>query len=212
MPAIVLMDNDAALKLARYDLLDLALSALNSEPAGVRVLHTARYTLLPTNAPLRHCKDAASAERLGTFLGQVQIVDEAAVNTAWLDALLEIPGIDPGEAILFAYAAGEPEAVIVTGDKRAMRALFAASEAADVVAALTGRVLCIETLLAGMVEQDFALTQTRVRANDGVDKALTAIFGVVAPTALASVREGLDSYQNALRAETGALLRVSVSD
>lgn len=212
MPAIVLMDNDAALKLARYDLLDSALSTLKCAPTDVRVLHTARYTLLPTKAPLRYCKDPASADRLSAFLKQAQTADQAAVNSEWLDVLLAIPGIDPGEAILFAYGAGEPEAVIVTGDKRAIRALCAAPEATEVAAALAGRVLCIETLFAGLVGQDFAATQTRVRKNGEVDKALTAIFGVAAPATRASVLEGLDSYQNALRAQTGAVLRDSVPD
>lgn len=212
MAGLVLMDNDAALKLARYDLLDQALLTMGCTPGEVRVLHTASYALLPAKAPLRHCKDEASADRLRAFLRQVGAVDQAAVNTEWLDALVEIPGIDPGEALLFALAATQPDAIIVTGDKRAMRALCAAPEASGIVAALAGRVLCMETLFRGLVEQEFALTQQRVRANGEIDKALAAIFGVTNPAPLDSVQQGLDSYEGALRAETGTLLKTSVAN
>lgn len=213
MRRLVLMDNDAVLKLARYGLLGEALLALKCTPTQVRVLPTAHYTLLPAKQPLRHCKDSASAHRLGEFLGQAGKVDTSAADPALIDALVAIPGIDPGEAMLFALAAAQADTIIVTGDKRAVQALCAAPEAAGAVGALSGRVICMETLFRGLAEHDFASTQSRVRGNGEVDKALTAIFGVAAPATLESVRQGIDSYEGALRAKTGALLRTaSIAD
>ena len=205
MARLVLLDNDAALKLARYDLLDLALAALGCSRADVRVLPTARYKLLPAKNRLLYCKDEASADRFAGFLDQVQSIDTSRADPS-IDTLVAVPGIDTGEAHLFALAAKEPAAIVVTGDKRGLRALSGEPDVGMVATALAGRVICAETLFRMMAGQDFRLTQTRVRAQSDVDKALASIFGISTAASRDSVTTGLESYERALRAETGTLL------
>ena len=200
------IDNDALLKLAQYGLLEEALRSLNCAQRDVRVLPTASYSLMPQKDRLRRCKDEASAARLETFLASVGQLDAGLVDATLLDELIALPGVDVGEAQLFAAAAAQSEVLIVTGDKRALAALCSAPTVANAVTALSGRIVALEIVFAMLTDGDFAVTQSRVRAKPEVDKALTAIFGVSVPASLDSVREGLHSYVGHLRANTGDLL------
>ncbi len=207
----IFIDNDALLKLAQYGLLEEALRSLNCTPGDVRVLPTARYSLIPQKDRLRRCKDEASAGRLEAFLMSVGVLDPSAVDAMLMDELIALPGVDVGEAQLFAAAATQSAALIVTGDKRALAALCSAPTVANAVTALSGRIVAVEMVFAMLTDGDFSITQSRVRAKPEVDKALTAIFGASAPASLDSVREGLRSYQGHLRTITGDLLYQYVS-
>ncbi len=211
MGRLVFMDNDALLKLAQYGLLEEALRSINCTQSDVRVLPTARYSLLPQRGRLRRCKDEASATRLEAFLANVGQLDIGSASATLLDELIALPGVDVGEAQLFAAAAAQPEVLVLTGDKRALAALCSAPNVADAVTALSGRVVAVETVFAMLTDGDFSVTQSRVRAKPEVDKTLTTIFGVSVAASLESVREGLRSYQGHLRASTGDLLYQYIS-
>ena len=211
MGHLLYIDNDALLKLARYGLLKEALVSLGCTESDVRVLPTARYSLMPHKDRLRRCKDEASAQRLANFLAAAGQLDLGSVDAAQLDELVASPGIDAGEAQLFAAAATQSDARIITGDKRALAALCSTPALASAVTALAGRIVAVETVFAMLTDADFSITQSRVRANPDVDKALTAIFGVSVSATLESVRAGLYSYESHLRATTGDLLYQYVS-
>lgn len=203
------IDNDALLKLASYDLLDVAIVMFDIQPGDIQVLATAKYALLPAKERLRRCKTEECAARLESFLSKVTKLSAGDADDGALDALAGRPGIDAGEAMMFAVAASKPDSFLITGDKRALEALHIGQELERVRAVLAGRVLSLELLLSFMVEGDFAQVQARVRSQPGVDKALTNVFGVSAPASLESVRAALDSYVAHLRCITGALLHPS---
>lgn len=203
------IDNDALLKLASYDLLDIAIVMFDIQPEGIQVLATAKYALLPAKDRLRRCKTEECAARLESFLSRVKKLSVDDADDATLDALAERPGIDAGEAIMLAVAASKSDSFIITGDKRAVEALHIGQGLDGVREALAGRILSLELLLSFMVEGDFAQVQARVRSQPDVDKALTNVFGVSAPASLESVRAALDSYVAHLRRLTGALLHPS---
>lgn len=71
--------------------------------------------------------------------------------------LAAVPGIDDGEAVIFAALVEDRTLALATGDKVSLRALCAAPELRDVRDALAGRVLCLETLLHGLVMRHGAL-------------------------------------------------------
>lgn len=206
---ILFIDNDALLKLANYDLLDTALVMFNIRPEDTYILATAQYVLLPAKDRLRRCKTEQCAARLESFLPRVTKLRADDADAATLDALAERPGIDAGEAVMFAVAALQSDSFIITGDKRAIEALQTGQGQEGVREALAGRILSIELLFSFMVEGDFTQVQARVRSQPGVDMALTHIFGVSAPASLESVRAGLDSYVAHLRRLTGTLLHPS---
>ena len=203
---LTLIDNDALLKLARYGLLEQALQSLGVGYSDVRVLATAKYVLLPAGNRLRRCKDEGTATRLEEFLSKVGQVDVAQADSNAIDTLAAQPNIDAGEALLFAIAASTPDARLITGDKRALAALSSAEEVTHMCVALTGRVITLEVLFALFIKTDFATTQTSVRANADVDKALTMAFGVSSPASHQSACEALASYISHLKQAIGDLL------
>jgi hypothetical protein len=203
------LDNDALLKLVNYDLLETALTMFSILPEDIHVLATAKYALLPAKDRLRYCSNQESANRLEAFLSKATKLTVEGVDSEMLDALVAQPGIDPGEALMLAIAASNPESHVITGDKRALAALHAGKHLVHVHAALAGRVLSLELLFLFLVEGDFARVQTCVRNQPGVDRALTNVFGVSAPASPESVRGALNSYVEHLRRLTGALLHPS---
>ena len=203
------IDNDALLKLASYDLFDTALGIFGIRPADAHVLATAKYVLLPAKDRLRRCKTEQCASRLESFLSRAIKLGADDAVTATLDALVERPGVDAGEAIMLAAAASKPDSFVITGDKRALEALQVGQGLDDVREALAGRVLSLELLFSFMIVSDFAQVQARVRGKPGVDKALTNAFGVSTPASLESVSDALDSYVAHLRRQTGTLLHPS---
>lgn len=206
MPRRVLLDNDAMLKLSQYGLLDSALAVLGTDVEAVRVLNTARYSLLPTNNRLKRCKDEAAANRLEAFLEKATPINTDNLDADTLDALTSFQGIDPGEAVLFAAASSDTNALLVTGDKRAIAALSSNYGLSQITSKLEGRIYSLEAIVALLVKKDFELTQHFVRQQPQVDKALTNIFGVSSAASFISVEEGLRSYIQHMRNSTGLLL------
>src|SRR5262245_40430407 len=66
----------------------------------------------------------------------------------WLEKLIPIEGIDVGEAQLFA-AAAEGSLFVVSGDKRALRAL---KDVEGFASALAGRIVVLEAILLGLCD------------------------------------------------------------
>ncbi|MBI5545493.1 MAG: hypothetical protein HY901_16530 [Deltaproteobacteria bacterium] len=193
------LDNDAALKLAALDLLDEALEVLGATREEVFILASAPFAIL--KGKKRPPEPVAS--RLDTFFGQVGRA--GGPNADDLKALQSTPGIDAGEAILFSLTAAEPGSILLTGDKRSLRAL-AGAEAHEVLRrSIAGRVICFEQILNRIVRhQGFGAVIGKLVAAISWDKSLAAILGST-PTSH-SVDEGLASYIRSLRDETGALL------
>ncbi|MFB9128618.1 hypothetical protein E2553_24615 [Paraburkholderia dipogonis] len=199
---MILLDNDVLLKLASYDLIDEALKALDVQRGQVSVLSTAKYSLLPAKNRLQRCKDEETANRLEAFLKTCPVVSQDAIAPELLDELTNIQSLDSGEAVLFAFAASNRDAVVVTGDKRAISALMNARVAED----LQGRVMALESLFEVMTAEEVEPVQAKVRAKPAVDKTLSNVFGKSYAASAGSVREGLASYINHMKGQTGGLL------
>lgn len=204
----LLIDNDALLKLARYGLLDQALTLFKCNPTDVSVLPAAKYRLLPAKNRLRFCQDEESATRLEAFFEISNLLDAGLANPDLLDVLNAVPNIDAGEALLFAVAANNRNTLVITGDKRSLEALCSYDSVADVSKALAGRVVSLEVLFSMLAEYQFTLIQERVRAKPDVDTTLKIVFGVTFPADCESVKKGFASYISDLRSKTGTLLYV----
>nr|MDZ8061869.1 hypothetical protein [Nostoc sp. EkiNYC01] len=209
MCRLILIDNDALLKLSRYGLLDEAVALFGCLPTNVRVLATAKYSLFPAKNRLRFCKDEESAARLEAFLKTSKPLDAELADPDLLDALNAVQNIDAGEALLLAVGAIDKDTLVITGDKRSLTALCTNNSVAQVSSALEGRVVSMELLFSYLIEHQFVYIQECVRSKPDVDIALKIVFGVTTPAAFESVQEGLASYIRHLRAMTGTLLYVS---
>ena len=206
MNQLILIDNDALLKLARYGLLDEAVELFGCTPNDVRVLATAKYSLLPAKDRLRLCKDEESTVRVEDFLKTSTPIDATLAAPEFLDRLNAVQNIDAGESLLLAVGATDMNTLVITGDKRCLAALCSDDSVAQVSSALAGRVVSMEVLFSYLVENQFVYIQECVRSKPDVDKALSIAFGVSTPADLNSVREGLNSYIKRLRKVTEDLL------
>ena len=206
MGRLLLIDNDALLKLTRYGLLDKVVALFDCKIADVRVLATAKYVLLPTKNRLLFCEDEESYSRLESSLKTAKPLDARLADPELLDAISAVQNIDAGEALLLAVGATATGAFVITGDKRSLAALCSHESVAHLANALAGRVVSMEVLFLYLVEDQFIYVQECVRSKPNVDKALNIAFGVTIPATYESAQEALASYINHLRAVTGNLL------
>ena len=207
---ICLADNDIILKLACCDLLTETLTALEATTADVYVLGSAVHKLLSPNNPARAKVRPGEPEyaRLNAFFRTVRIIQahpSPEESAAFNDALK----IDPGEAILFAATGAYPDAIVATGDKQSLAALSNAQSeiCAKVRERMAGRVICFEQTILRVIDGiGFELVLERVVPARHCDIALRAVFGSGLEATEGGVREGLQSYIDALRKQTGSLL------
>ncbi len=118
---------------------------------------------------------------------------------AWLDKLTPVQAIDPGEALIFA-AAAETAAMVLSGDKRALRALRDVDGFTD---ALKGRIVVLEAILLALCDQ-LGLEEVRRRVEPivAMDKVIQICFSTDNPNPPAA----LSSYFDSLCAELDPLI------
>ena len=113
--------------------------------------------------------------------------------------------LDAGEVELFAACLADPDAMIISGDKRAMQAL-ATNCSPDVVTRLRGRVVCLEQLMVMIARRTSCATVIQgVLTHRELDSTVRAIIG---PQGCSDdqFHEGMKSYIENLRALTSMLL------
>ncbi len=112
-------------------------------------------------------------------------------NNAWLEKLVPIETIDPGEAQLFAVAA-QLEIMVMTGDKRALVAL---KNIAGFPAALKGRIVTLEAALICLCNH-FGQVEIRQRLQPAMEK--DKVIGICFSNPKSDILECLRSYHNDL--------------
>ena len=114
----LLADNDVLLSAAHWGLLDQVPTMVGATWSEVAVL-----TSLPPRtkkADPKLFKDPAVAAALAPYLARCAPLPDPEVSL--IARLQGRQDIDVGEQVLFAAAGNAPEAFVVTGDKRAIRA------------------------------------------------------------------------------------------
>ena len=114
----LLVDSDAFCKLGASDLLREAAACLDAKLQECGRLPALPYML--RRGGLRRTYGTAVCERLIPLAESMPPVQQAP--NPWLDQLVPIPAIDPGEAILLATAA-DLQLPVLAGDMRSLRAL-----------------------------------------------------------------------------------------
>jgi hypothetical protein len=138
----------------------------------------------------------AESDRLCALAEGIAIVPEA--SPSWLDVFAGVPEIDPGEAQIYALAA-ERGLMVLTGDKRALRALASVT---DVHSKLGGKIVTIEAALLGLVGKlPESELRTRGKTLASHDEMAKAVFKSEA----SSLGEALDSYLRHVETETKPL-------
>lgn len=138
----LLVDTDAFCKLAVCGLLKDAVRLL-----GVSWRECGRLPALPYMLRSGRLRKKYRNENCELMLPVAESISPVpAPGDAWLEKLVQIESIDPGEAQLFA-AAAQFEIVVMTGDKRALAAL---KNIAGFPTALEGRIVTLEAALIAL--------------------------------------------------------------
>ena len=193
---IVLADNDIILKLAQCDLLDVLPDILELEEGSkFFITFAAKYQLLPKNPvkALNKCGNEEALARLTGFLDTTQTLP--AINDIALLAQLEdIDGIDGGEKFLFAAAVETKNSILITGDKRALKALLEHQDQLPTVfLVLQNSVVTFESaILLAMQKFGFAIVKQKLLGSPKPDGMLKLVLR--SETGEADFVEGLCSF------------------
>jgi hypothetical protein len=138
----LLIDTDAFCMLAAGRLLDAAVRLFGADLSGCARLPALPHML--RKGRLRKKYGDQISDHLIPIADSIPVIDQPEAQ--WLDRLTLVQDIDPGEAQLFALAA-EKRLAVITGDKRALRALKDVPGFAD---ALAGRIVVLEAILIAL--------------------------------------------------------------
>lgn len=191
----LLVDTDAFCKLGVAGFLQDAVSIFRAE-----LQECGRLPALPYMLRKGRLRERYGREACDTLipLAEAMSVIRQPSNT-WLDKLTHINAIDPGDAQIFA-AAAESGLIVVSGDKRALRALKDVDDFAD---ALSGRIVVLEAVLLALCDQ---LGDEEVRRHLAPLAALDTVVKVCFSDGNQDPREALFSYYRALVADVGPLV------
>jgi hypothetical protein len=141
----LLVDSDAFCKLGAAGFLQEAARIFEAD-----LRECGRLVALPhmlRKGRLRKLFGAEACDALICLAHAMPVLHQPSLT--WLDKLTRIEAIDPGEAQIFA-AAAECGITVISGDKRALRALKAVEAFAE---ALAGRIVVLEAALLALCEQ-----------------------------------------------------------
>ena len=167
---LLLIDNDIFGKLGAAHLFLDAVAALGAFYDQCRRTPELPYML--RRGSFREHLGPDFAKCLGPLANSIGPITEP--STDWLDPLTKVPGIDPGEAMLFAAAAEDDQqrSLILTGDKRAVVALKDVVPHRD---RLKGRIVTLEAILIHLLDE---LSEERLRHDLGPVRHLDGMLRV----------------------------------
>lgn len=146
---------------------------------------------------LRNLYGAEACDALIRVADAMPVVHQPSVT--WLDKLTPVDTIDPGEAQIFA-AAAELGLIVVSADKRALRAVKNVQGFAD---ALAGRIAVLEAVLLALCDQlGHEEVRQKIAPLAALDKVLKVCFSHGNPDPGAT----LLSYHRTLEADVEPLV------
>ena len=191
----LLVDTDAFCKLGVAALLEDAAGVFGARLTECGRLAALPYMLRKGNLVRRYGRDTCNA-----LLSHAEAMPiHPTPGATALEPLTQKETIDPGEAQLFA-AAAEFRCTIITGDKRAVRAL---KHVTELHAQLAGRIVTLEAVLLELCEQ---LGLESLRERTGPLTTHDKTVGVCFPPGSSDPRDGLRSYHESLAGEVRPLV------
>jgi hypothetical protein len=207
MADCVLMDNDVILKTCCYGVVDEVIDCLARRAWTIKVLGVAKYVLGRAITKRKNIADRESAtHRLAYLLSRVALIepsDEELLLAAGFEETAQSLGVelDGGESQLLAVLIRRSAGLLLTGDKRAIRAIEPVLETSGGREQVTRRVACLEQLVMSLVGSHGAEAIHRCVCREAaVDKSLSSCFACASGVCNGqSILEGLGSYIRDLR-------------
>lgn len=208
MADYVLMDNDIALKACCYDVVDHVIACVAGTTRTLSVLGVVRFVLRGVIARGHNISNQDRAtNRLAHLLAHTELIepnkDELALAAKFEETAQSLGvDLDIGESQLLAVLIQRSASLLLTGDKRAVRAIGPVVNAHGYSEKLERRVACLEQLaMALIVRYGAEPIHTLVCAEEAIDKTLAICF------ACASGNRQADSITRALASYIGDLRR-----
>lgn len=199
----LLADNDVLLKAAHWGMLDYIPTCTGIAWPATSVLESLRFRTSRRDPKLFRHPDIADALKARLDLTAPMPVPDPSV-VARLQGIIDL---DAGEIALIAAVLPCPDALLMTGDKRALAAL-AQSGMEDLNAHLQGRVVCLEHLLHHVLEiAGVARLAELVSPYPDLDTAARCVLPGRGRPDERDVREGLASYLRDLECRTKGMVR-----
>lgn len=176
----LLLDNDALCKLGLGGVLKEAAALF-----GAKLSDCGRLPALPYMLKKGRMNITLGPDAVNILVPLVESISEVPTSgDAWLDRLVPLPDVDPGEAQLLALAAGS-SVPLISGDKRALAAVKGIPELAT---ALRGHIAPVEAVLFALCDKIGAeALRGKMRSVTALDKMMAVVFS-----------PGNDSVQGAL--------------
>jgi hypothetical protein len=182
--------------------------------SNVGVLGVARFVAGKHLERRGEINDRAGARRrFADYVRRVTILEPTDEELA-LASIFEEAGarlgleLDVGESQLYAIAIVRATPLVLTGDKRAIVGAESLQQEMSQIAALRGRIACLEQALMGIIQRiGVPATRVKICAEPRVDRSLTICFECHSPDDRLSFNaDGLASYVRSLRAQASTLL------
>ena len=210
----VLVDNDVALKACCYDAIEELLECLGGESRSVCVLGVAKYVLFNAIAKGGVENKVRAADRLSRFLGDVTALepgeDELGLAAELEEAALRANcgTLDVGESQLLAMLIRRGATLLITGDKRAIKAMEQVVVSHGYEENAASRIACLEqTMLSLLIRFGPDSLHSRVCSEASIDKALAICFKCVSGVyTLEAISDSLLSYIRDLRKSAPVIL------
>jgi hypothetical protein len=188
----LLVDVDALAKLAHWKILEELPDFTGVPLSQCATLTSARFraqrAVKKPDGRVFHSTEAATV----ALRAMDSMTGPLSPETEHLPILQGVAGIDAGEAVLLS-AVSAHSARLLTGDKRAMKALAGLDSTQR--APFAGKIVLIEqVLLAGLTRRGIEWLRERVCPYKQIDKAIGNAMGSRCDAPQDSVREGLESY------------------
>jgi len=199
---LLLIDTDMLVLLGGSGTLADVISSLGFAINQCRRLAAATHQLQRGRA----FKDAFQASVLQAALRTAQTIaplSEATTDPGVLDALAQVSDIDPGEAGLLAMLSEHSGCYLSTGDKRALVALATRKEVAEVRRRVSGRVICLESVLRLLVVRNGASAMAHAFQPLRTHRTIAILLSDPQTSSQEVCLQGIDSYLNALLQQTG---------
>ena len=209
-----LVDNDIVFKGAGYGLLPDLLATVSSQEDPVGVLGAARFVVSKKiqKATVNKGRDAALAN-LEEFLRRALAIEPTEVEQTIaaeleLAALSSGVSLDSGESQLCAVLIERMVPWLLTGDKRAIRAMEQLLNSNARLGAITGKVKSLEQLVLAAIPDEAKASSVRKKicAEAHIDKTLAICFSCSSAAAASDCAKGLESYIGDVRKQAARVL------
>lgn len=202
----LLIDVDALCKCAHWDVLDTLPDTLGFDWHNSSTLTSLKFRATKSQSTpdgkLFHSSTAAFVA--SSTINKMQSTLDPDIEV--LSEIESMAGIDPGEAVLFSAAAKSEDFLVLTGDKRALRALSLAPNSPN-VRKLHHKFLCIEMLILRLLDlHGLEWVRNKFCPSKDIDKAVIVILGSRCDATEISVRDGLAAYINELHQDCSIFL------